>query len=472
MYYIAFVLLMSALIHPELSYSMGKVELYFSGGASHEEKTDETFGDFDRLPDEVLTHIFSYLDKNDRINTTLVNKKLHDVTEDLQFIRSHYQLNSNINEKSLKLLARAHKAGDAMALLELLELASVNFTPTEFFTPRVLDLYRPLEESKHPISLVVKAWKKMVLSPPGALVLPAFECGEFVKAMDSLLLEMDMRKLFPKSIADFYYGYYGSQEDSEKFNSRVLTSIYIGLGHGLNPKFSYLAAKEGHVVAYYQLGEFLYGPRPLNLPRSERYQQAFKYFSLAAQEDIAPAQYRLGLMYFEGHGVSQDFEEAHRYFSMAADQQDRESLLKLAGMYRTGTGVQRDIHKAIAFYRRVGEMGWGEKFYDLGKMYKTGIEVNQNFSEAFGYFCRAAELGYSDALYEVATLYRDGFGTESETEKAFDQFSLRSELDVSELKENAFKCADMHAGQEDEQKGLDCFRESLTPPMMLRLMQD
>ena len=42
-----------------------------------------------------------------------------------------------------------------------------------------------------------------------------------------------------------------------------------------------------------------------------------KWFRKAADQDIADAQYNLGLMYAKGLGVQQDYVEAHKWFNLA-----------------------------------------------------------------------------------------------------------------------------------------------------------
>jgi TPR repeat protein len=47
----------------------------------------------------------------------------------------------------------------------------------------------------------------------------------------------------------------------------------------------------------------------------------------------AVAQTNLGLMYFNGQGVTKSLSEAQRYFKLAADQGYAEGLLRLGQMY-------------------------------------------------------------------------------------------------------------------------------------------
>ena len=42
-----------------------------------------------------------------------------------------------------------------------------------------------------------------------------------------------------------------------------------------------------------------------------------KYYRLAADHGLAPAQYNLGVMYGNGQGVPQDYVEAYKWLSLA-----------------------------------------------------------------------------------------------------------------------------------------------------------
>ena len=45
--------------------------------------------------------------------------------------------------------------------------------------------------------------------------------------------------------------------------------------------------------------------------------EAVKWFRLAAEQGIAPAQYNLGIRYAKGQGVPQDYVTAHMWFNLA-----------------------------------------------------------------------------------------------------------------------------------------------------------
>src|SRR5262249_35051245 len=60
------------------------------------------------------------------------------------------------------------------------------------------------------------------------------------------------------------------------------------------------------------------------------YAEAAHWFSLAAAQGNAEAEYELGRFYYIGQGVAQDFDEAHRLYQAAADQGHADGLYEVA----------------------------------------------------------------------------------------------------------------------------------------------
>jgi hypothetical protein len=71
--------------------------------------------------------------------------------------------------------------------------------------------------------------------------------------------------------------------------------------------------------------------------------EAFELYRIAAEQGVAGAQCRLGVMYAEGQGVAQNDRESVRWFQLAAEQGDGEAQAGLGLAYGTGRGVPRDV---------------------------------------------------------------------------------------------------------------------------------
>src|ERR1700687_5869855 len=76
------------------------------------------------------------------------------------------------------------------------------------------------------------------------------------------------------------------------------------------------------------------------------YTTAAKEWRPLAQQGGAAAQFNLGLMYYDGHGVPLDFAQAAEWFTKAAEQDYGKAQYDLGAMYGIGKGVKRDYLQA------------------------------------------------------------------------------------------------------------------------------
>ena len=69
---------------------------------------------------------------------------------------------------------------------------------------------------------------------------------------------------------------------------------------------------------------------------------AVKWYTLAAEQGNAKAQFNLGFMYQNGKGVLQDDKTAVKWYRLAAEQGDAKAQTNLGVMYANGDGVIAD----------------------------------------------------------------------------------------------------------------------------------
>ena len=74
-----------------------------------------------------------------------------------------------------------------------------------------------------------------------------------------------------------------------------------------------------------------------------------KAYRRAAEEGVAPAQFRLAVMYYSGEGVRQDYSEAANWFRKAAQQGDAGAQKNLGVMYGKGQGVPQSHAEAYVW---------------------------------------------------------------------------------------------------------------------------
>jgi TPR repeat protein len=77
---------------------------------------------------------------------------------------------------------------------------------------------------------------------------------------------------------------------------------------------------------------------------------------LADQGDVE-AQFNLGLLYLDGHGVPKSYAEAVDWFRRAAEQGYAAAQHNLGAMYATGHGVKRDYIQAYKWFNICAAQG-------------------------------------------------------------------------------------------------------------------
>jgi TPR repeat protein len=76
------------------------------------------------------------------------------------------------------------------------------------------------------------------------------------------------------------------------------------------------------------------------------YVGAAKEWRPLAEQGDPVAQFNLGLLYLDGHGVPQSYLEAANWFRRAAEQDYTQAQHNLGAMYGSGQGVKRDLVQA------------------------------------------------------------------------------------------------------------------------------
>ncbi|KAI9334528.1 kinase-like domain-containing protein [Obelidium mucronatum] len=111
---------------------------------------------------------------------------------------------------------------------------------------------------------------------------------------------------------------------------------------------------------------------------AQDYTKAVEWYSLAANEGNAAAQFNLGTMYRDGTGVVQDYSIAVELFTLAANQGDAAAQFALAVMYENGQGVAPDHAKAVEWYTLAANQGFTFAQTRLSFMYENGRGIAKN----------------------------------------------------------------------------------------------
>ena len=118
-------------------------------------------------------------------------------------------------------------------------------------------------------------------------------------------------------------------------------------------------------------------------------EKAFAYFKKAAEYEWYNE--GLGICYEMGIGVEDNETEAFKYYTLAADNGNVTSMYRTGLCYYNGVGVKQWLLKAA-------EKNNDKAQFELGNAYLTGNGVEENDDIAMEWFEKAAENGNEKAL--------------------------------------------------------------------------
>jgi len=108
-------------------------------------------------------------------------------------------------------------------------------------------------------------------------------------------------------------------------------------------------------------------------------------------------QSELALMYHRGQGITKDYDEAAKWYRLAAEQGFSKAQANLGVMYGEGHGVPQDYAEAARWFRLAAEQGNALAQHNLGLLYGTGKGVEQDCAEAYVWESLAAASGHREA---------------------------------------------------------------------------
>jgi serine/threonine protein kinase len=141
------------------------------------------------------------------------------------------------------------------------------------------------------------------------------------------------------------------------------------------------------------------------------YNEAFRILNPLADAGYPRAQFRLGMMYNLGRGVTRNAELAQQLIrkalptvQSAATSGEAWAQADLGSLYEDGLVVAKNDVEAVRWYRLAAQQGYAGAQTNLGVMYANGTGVEQDIDEAIRWLQRAAAQGDKIAAENLATL--------------------------------------------------------------------
>src|SRR2546430_439433 len=143
-------------------------------------------------------------------------------------------------------------------------------------------------------------------------------------------------------------------------------------------------ADKGDAKAQYELGRAFFSGT-LGVAKDEA--EAVKWFRKAAEQNVADAQFSLGVCYDNGRGVTKDEVEAEKWWLHAAGQSEDEAQYNLGVCYDSGEGVPKDEVEAHKWWLLAAGQGNDDAKYNMtiveNKMSREQIAEGQRLARDF-----------------------------------------------------------------------------------------
>lgn len=141
-----------------------------------------------------------------------------------------------------------------------------------------------------------------------------------------------------------------------------------------------------------------------------------------AERGIAEAQYHVGMMYNNGIGTKKDPQQAFNWFSKAANAGDVLGAYKLGAYYlgQVKDVVVVDEDKALYHILVAAKAGYSFAQHDIGIIYYK----RKQFDEALHWWKQAAEQGCPMSLNSLSALYHAGQAVPRDDVFAYSYFKL------------------------------------------------
>lgn len=165
-----------------------------------------------------------------------------------------------------------------------------------------------------------------------------------------------------------------------------------------------------------------------------RYDKAYEYYKIAADNKHPTANWAIGYMYYTGKiGTKSKHDQylSFKYFNKARKLKCSNAFNSLGLIVLNGTfaHINTNKEKAIDLFKISASLENVYAYNNLGKIY----ENDENLSLAFSYYEKSANIGESWACNKVGEFYRKGIYVKKDLKKAFEYYEKSSDTPIFTL---------------------------------------
>jgi TPR repeat protein len=144
----------------------------------------------------------------------------------------------------------------------------------------------------------------------------------------------------------------------------------------------------------------------------------------------------LGIMHYEGAGVSKNLDEAAKWIKRAAESGSIEAQYMLSKMYGNGEGLPKSEADESKWLLKAAESGHPKAQYEYGRRigFYFGKRDPGRDAESVKWIRKSADQGYAPALVALATCFYLGDGVAESNEEAEKFYRKAADQDYKEAK--------------------------------------
>lgn len=198
----------------------------------------------------------------------------------------------------------------------------------------------------------------------------------------------------------------------------------------------------------------------------QNYEEAIRYYQMAASMGNKEAYKHLGWLYFDDKYFPSDYEISFKYMKKAADLGDSIAQTHIAQAYQYGIwgapeedrslmkkyfemalnngeahafytvgmnyligggGYPEDVTKAAEYFRNAAERGSSKGQLEYALCFFNGTGVSKNMSECVKWLEKASDQGNTEAQWRLGIAYIEGIGTSKNLEKGISLVEIAAE---------------------------------------------
>lgn len=185
-------------------------------------------------------------------------------------------------------------------------------------------------------------------------------------------------------------------------------------------------AKANNTNAQYEVGlQYISGQYA---PKS--FEHAMHWLKRASGQGHAQASLSVANLFTDAMGVENGAEFACKYFALSGEQGCPTGFFNLGVLFYNGIGVSRDYDKALMLMQKASNMGDVDATAFMGIICLRRGYGNADYAKAVECFTNALakDSNHINAIYNLATCYAKGLGTNKDLEKAKALFQKGADL--------------------------------------------